>query len=59
MAYRKKGWALDQLDKVEQCKDEVDIEKMSKEEGCQVSCEIILVSCIEGRKKIHQKYLKN
>ena len=35
-SYRKKGWAMDQLDQVEQCKEEVEIEKMSKEEGCQV-----------------------
>jgi len=34
-AYRKKGWALDNLDKVEQCKGEAEKESLSQDEGCQ------------------------
>jgi len=34
-AYRRKGWALDNMEQVEQCKGEAEKESMSQEEGCQ------------------------
>lgn len=37
LAYRKKGWALDNMEQVEQCKGEVEKENLSQEEGCQVN----------------------
>lgn len=35
LAYRKKGWALDNMEQVEQCKGEAEKENLSQEEGCQ------------------------
>jgi len=34
-AYRKKGWALDNMDNVDQCKGEAERESLAQEEGCQ------------------------
>ena len=35
-AYRKKGWALDNMDNVDQCRGEAERESLAQEEGCQV-----------------------
>ena len=35
-AYRRKGWALDNMENVDQCKGEAEKENLSQEEGCQV-----------------------
>lgn len=34
-AYRKKGWALDNMEQVKQCEGEAEKESLSQEEGCQ------------------------
>jgi len=34
-AYRRKGWALDNMENVDQCKGEAEKENLSQEEGCQ------------------------
>ena len=47
-AYRRKGWALDNMEQVEQCKGEAEKESMSQEEGCQVGL-LVLASLMYHR----------